>query len=148
MMRIIALMPMMVGTALALSAAVAMAAERYDGTWVIESPQTTTGANVQNPQGCEPVRLELQVKDNEITGTLKREVLGRARVENAPRGAPVTGKVEPDGTINAQWENYVATGKLTGDSGQVRWTGECGPRVATAKRVAPAEETGSTTHPK
>ena len=144
MMRIASLMPV-AGAALALSTVLAMAAGPYDGTWLIASPQTTTGTNVQNPRGCEPVQLEVQVKDNQLNGNLKRELLGRARVENSPSGAPVTGKVEPDGTITAQWENYIAVGKLNGDSGQLRWNGECGPRVAMVKRIGPPKQSGSST---
>lgn len=144
MTRFLACLPA-AGAVLALSANLALAEGRYDGTWVIEAPQAAGAANAINPRGCEPVRIEIQVKDNRVTGNLKRQTLGRGRVESSPSGAPVTGRVDQDGTLNAQWENYIVTGKLRGDTAEVRWNGECGPRVAQGKRVA--EHTGSSTQP-
>ena len=49
--------------------------------------------------------------------------------------APVTGSVGADGGVNVTWQNFHATGKLSGNAGTVGWAGECGPRTATASRV-------------
>ncbi len=48
------------------------------------------------------------------------------------------------GTINAQWESYKATGKLSGNSAQLKWRGECGERVATGGRTSSTSGSGTT----
>ena len=67
--------------------------------------------------------------------------------DNETRGPVITphGTVAPDGTINAQWESYKATGKITGNTAQIKWRGECGERVATGGRANGNTGSGSTT---
>ena len=131
----------------ALPLGAAVAAGPYDGTWVVDAPQAG-GAGAQEgaePTGCEPLRLEFQVQDNRITGSLKRSPYGGARVTpgTGPGSAPITGTVGPDGTINAQWQQYKATGRLSGDHAEVRWNGQCGPRIAMGGRANGTEGSGS-----
>lgn len=56
----------------------------------------------------------MQIRDNQITGSLERVatttgpvIVERGQGRNA---RPVTGTVAPDGTVNAQWQNYRAIG--------------------------------------
>ena len=44
--------------------------------------------------------------------------------------------VQADGSVTAEWEGYKAAGKLVGEGGTVTIVGQCGPRNATATRVA------------
>jgi hypothetical protein len=83
------------------------------------------------------VRLPFQIADNKITGSLQRAPYGTGRVEqgSGSSATPITGTVQPDGTFNAQWQNYKGTGKLSGDQAELKWNGECGPRVATGGRA-------------
>lgn len=125
------------------------AAEQYDGSWVADAPAAGgVGAGTSVPTGCEAVRIPFKVSDNQISGNLERSTYGTGRVQANPSGTPITGTVQPDGSFNAQWQNYHATGKLVGNKVEVHWNGECGPRVATGTRVATAaESTGATMAP-
>jgi hypothetical protein len=133
---------------LAVGMIAAEAAGPYDGTWQFQAPAGTAVANITDPAGCEPVKFQVQVKDSKITGSLARDLVGRGRVENSEgKGAtPITGKVEPDGAIISQWQDYTATGKLEGSKGSLRWNGPCGLRTATGERIGAAS--GSSTAPK
>lgn len=138
MMRLLVVAPA-AGAVFALSIASTMAAGQYDGTWLVEAPKAAGVANPTNPQGCDPVRLRIEVKNDRVTGELERAALGRQRVEagSGSRATPLTGRIEPDGTVNAQWQDINVTGKLTGDTGELRWRSDCGQRVGTAKRISP-----------
>jgi hypothetical protein len=127
---------------LAASLLPAHAAGPYDGNWYVDAAPAAQTSTSDVPAGCDAVRIPFQVTDNKITGSLQRAPYGTGRVEQGTgrAAAPITGTVQPDGTINAQWQNYRATGKLSGDTAEIRWNGECGPRVATGGR---AEATGS-----
>jgi hypothetical protein len=121
------------------------AAGAYDGTWVVDVPSAGT-INGSNNMVCPALRIPVQIRDNEVTGTLQRvetttgAVIVEAGNNNASAG-PVAGTVAPDGTVNAHWQNYRASGKLGPQTGQVTIRGECGPRIATAIRISPVEGT-------
>ena len=124
-----------------------LAAGPYDGTWQVDAaPAGNSGTNTTGSAQCEGIRVQFQVKDSQVQGSLARSPYGGNRVTQTGRGAtPITGTVQPDGTINAQWQGNKATGKLTGDKAELRWKGQCGPRVATGSRVATEGSAGSTT---
>jgi len=108
---------------------------RYDGTWVVDIPvaieQKTT-----NPT-CPALRLVIRVKDDQISARLLRNPVGNTISNSDQPDAPVlTGHVDPDGTVNAEWQGFSATGKLAGDTANLVVKGECGPRNATGVRVA------------
>jgi hypothetical protein len=112
----------------------AHAAGPFDGSWYVDAgPQGGTGTN-ERSSGCEGVRIPFKVTDNKISGNLKRSVYGTGSVSSSEAGTPFSGTVAPDGSISAKWEKYTATGKLTGDKAELRWSGECGARVATGGR--------------
>lgn len=117
----------------------------YDGTWVVEAAPAGGGASVSDVASCEGVRLQFEVKNNQINGMLGRSPYGGGRVtQTGPGTTPVSGTVAPDGTLDARWQKYQATGKLSGDKAEMRWRGACGPRVATGGRVTSTEGAGST----
>ena len=118
----------------------------YDGTWQVDAPEAGGGTSISDVGACEPVRLRFDVKNNQLQGMLGRSPYGGTRVtQSGPGTTPISGTVQPDGTINAQWQEYQATGKLTGDKAELRWKGACGSRVATGGRVASTEGAGSST---
>jgi hypothetical protein len=119
----------------------AQAAGPYDGDWFVDAGPAGQAQPTAESSGCDAVRIEFRVIDDRVTGNLRRSPYGTGRVESGEGGPPISGTVQPDGTVNAQWQSYRATGKLTGDRAEVRWNGECGPRVATGGR---AEAAGST----
>jgi hypothetical protein len=128
----------------ALSAVSVHAAGPYDGTWQVEAPAAGTRDTPTLRARCEGLRLQFEVKDNQIQSSLARSPQGRGRVTQNGRGqTPITGTVQPDGTVNARWESFNITGKLTGDKAELRWNGQCGPRVAMGGRVAATEGSGS-----
>ncbi len=131
----------------ALSAISVHAAGPYDGTWQVDAAAAgTSGTNTTGRAQCEAVRLQFDVKDNQIQSSLARSPQGGGRVTQTGRGAtPISGTVQPDGTVNAQWQSFNVTGKLTGDKAELHWNGQCGPRVATGGRIESTEGTGSTT---
>ncbi len=123
----------------------AVAAGPYDGSWYVDAAPAGN-ASTSDVASCDGVRLQFQVKDNQIQGSLARAAYGGNRVtQTGPGLTPITGTVQPDGTINAQWQGYKATGKLTGDKAELRWKGQCGPRVATGERMASEGAAGSST---
>jgi hypothetical protein len=138
----------MAAVALALASLPAKAAGPFDGTWQVDSGGLGTAtAQAMEGTGCEPEILKFEVKDNQIQGGLAFAPSDPNRVQNSqgPRSAPISGSVQEDGTLNAQWESYKVTGKMTGDKVELRWRAPCGPRVATGTRIAPAEASGSST---
>jgi hypothetical protein len=116
----------------------------YDGTWQVDAPDAGN-SSTSDVSGCEAARLQFQVKNNQVQGSLGRSPYGARFTQSGPGTTPISGTVQPDGTLNAQWQSYTATGKLTGDKAEMRWRGACGPRVATGGRTASTEGTGSTT---
>jgi hypothetical protein len=124
----------------------AFAAGNFDGTWVVDVPAAGLINNRSNNEVCPALRIPIQIRNDQVTGTLQRVATATGAVvveQGAGSGdsGPVTGTVAPDGTVNAQWQNYHAVGRLGAQTGQVTIQGECGPRMATAVRItAPATE--------
>ncbi|HKW54286.1 MAG TPA: hypothetical protein VJO12_11385 [Stellaceae bacterium] len=117
----------------------------YDGTWMVDAASAGSGTSTSDVAACEAVRLQFDVKNNQVNGMLGRSPYGGGRVtQSGPGTTPVSGTVQPDGTLFAQWQSYQATGKLTGDKAEMHWRGTCGPRVATGGRVTSTEGAGST----
>ncbi len=109
---------------------------RFDGTWQVDSAGISLDPSAETPSGCGAIQVRFQVKDSQIAGGLKRTPYGNS-VESG-RGflsAPMSGTVQPDGTVNMYWERYTVTGKITGDKVRLQWKGECGPREATGERL-------------
>ena len=121
--------------ALAMPLLPAAAAGPYDGSWYVDAPQAGGAGTNENTSGCAPVRIPFTVTDNKISGKLQRAAYGTGRVEASETGTPFTGTVAADGGVSAKWENYTVTGKLTGDKAELKWTGQCGDRVATGGRA-------------
>jgi hypothetical protein len=124
--------------ALVVAAAPAFAAGTFDGTWVVDVP---SGGPLSGGDEalCPALRFTVAIKDSHVTGTLTRVPTrtGGVVVETGTSNvsAPVTGTVQPDGTVAADWLNYHAAGKLTAKDGVATIKGECGPRQATLVRV-------------
>jgi hypothetical protein len=120
------------------------AAGNYDGTWVVDVPSAGLINDRSNESVCPALRIPIQIHDDQVTGNLQRVATetGAVIVEQGTGSGdsgPVTGTVAPDGTVNAQWQNYHAVGRLSARTGQVTIQGECGPRTATVVRItAPA----------
>lgn len=139
----------LLGVAFALSTVAAWSAGPFDGTWQVETSPTRQGTPAERTRGCEPVRFQFTVRDNQIHGDLARAVSGNGGVTpgQGPGSTPVTGTVKPDGTVDAQWQNINATGKLTGNKAEISWmSGACGQRVATGERLVSGEGEGSSTN--
>ena len=126
----------LLAAALALPLLPAQAAGQYDGSWYVDAPSAQNAGTTERSSGCEPVRLPFKVVDNQISGSLQRAPYGTGRVEagSGSSSAPITGTVQPDGSFTAQWESYKGTGKLSGNTAQLSWKGECGTRMATGGR--------------
>jgi hypothetical protein len=125
------------GAASTLPASAQGVAGRFDGTWQVDSAGISLDPSAETPSGCGSIQVRFQVKDSRIAGGLKRTPYGNS-VESGQGflSAPMSGTVQPDGSVNMNWERYVVTGKMTGDKVQLQWKGECGPRVATGERLA------------
>jgi hypothetical protein len=128
----------------------ANAAGPFDGTWEVDSAGlgTETAPTVRRTS-CEPETLRFEVKDNQVRGGLASPHSDPERVRNnkRPRSAPISGAVQADGTVSAQWENYAVTGKMIGDNVELYWRTSCGPRVAIGSRIAHDVNSGSTASP-
>jgi outer membrane protein OmpA-like peptidoglycan-associated protein len=129
-------------TALALAAfAVPMvpahAAAPFDGTWVIDVPADRITADDGAPT-CPALRLRVQITDNQVSGNFRRSYPEPQNiVSNGGRNdaSRVTGNVQPDGSMTAQWQNFHAAGKFVGDDAGLTVQTECGPLKATAYRL-------------
>jgi hypothetical protein len=116
----------------------ARAATPYDGTWVIDIPPSTIISR-EDESACPALRFPVQIKDGRVTGSLEQVPSAESSlvVENGdgPAASMVTGTVGADGTVDAQWQNYHATGNLAGNRGEITVATECGPETAQAFRV-------------
>ncbi len=148
-------MKRMITASLALAAltslpSLADAAGPFDGTWQVNSGGLGTAtAEAMKGTSCTPETIRFEITDNQVQGSLARVPSDQSRVE-ASQGsgsAPVVGTVAADGSVNAQWESYTVTGKITGDKVELRWRASCGPRVAIGSRIVPNAAAGSTTSP-
>jgi hypothetical protein len=113
----------------------AYAAGPYDGNWVIDAPGVGGAIGAEGEYMCPALRLPFQVKDGQVIGDLHRTATGTIEAGKTSNSAPVTGSVSGDGGVNVTWQNFHATGRLSGGAGTVGWAGECGPRTATASKV-------------
>ena len=137
--------PAKFGTAALLAFAIAFvspglvrAAGPYDGNWVL----TASGAGGRLPdlgaeQACSNFRLPFQIRDNQVVGNASRSADNPTNIVASPSGSPVTGSVQPDGSFNAQWQDFAINGKITGNTLTANWNGQCGERTATGTRVSP-----------
>jgi hypothetical protein len=121
--------------AVALATLPAQAAGPYDGNWVIDAPPAGGAIGAEGQYTCPALRLPFHVQDGHVMGDLHRTATGTIEAGKTSNSSPVTGAVGADGSVNVTWQNFHATGKLSGSSGQVGWAGECGPRTATATKV-------------
>ena len=83
----------------------AHAAGPFDGTWQVDSGGLGTAtAQAMAGTGCEPEILKFQVRDNQIQGGLAFAPSDPKRVQNTqgPRFSPISGSVQPDGSLTAQ----------------------------------------------
>lgn len=92
---------------------------QYDGNWVLTAPGVggrLTGTSGGVEQACSDFRLPFQVRDNQIVGNAARSADLPTEIVASPRGTPIKGSVQPDGTFNVQWETFNISGKITGDT--------------------------------
>ena len=119
--------------------AFAQGASDYNGVWVLDIPSSPAFSRVGYAT-CPGLRLPLRIAAGQVTGEVSQvpSATGGLELESGdgPNASPVTGTVSPDGIVNAQWENFRASGRLSGDTGQITVETECGPAQATATRVA------------
>ena len=127
----------------------AVAAGPFDGSYtVIAQAAGSGGTNTTGRSECEGVQLQFQVVNNQLVGELARSPYSPGRVTSGPgrNATPISGTVQPDGSFNASWESFRATGHLTKDGkAELSWRGQCGPRVAQGQRSN--ENVGSSTPP-
>jgi hypothetical protein len=121
--------------AIALPMPTAHAAGPFDGTWVIDAPAAGGAIGAEGEYTCPALRMPFQVKDGQVIGSLRRTTENRIEPGAGPNSAPVSGSVGADGGVSVNWMNFHATGKLAGSTGQVMWSGECGPRTASATKT-------------
>ena len=115
----------------------ARAESSYDGTWIVDFPPADHIADT-GEYVCPALRLRADVKDGKISGSLARFFPGNV-VENATGypASPVTGSVEPDGSLEAYWLGWIVRGKITGDQADLTLLfGQCGPRHMIGRRIA------------
>jgi hypothetical protein len=116
----------------------AFAATAYDGTWVLDVPSSTIIPRTGEAY-CPALRLPVQVTNGQVTAMLHRvpspDDTDVVESGAGPAASPVTGQVSADGSVEAQWQGYRATGQLSGNTGEITVDGECGPRTSVATRV-------------
>lgn len=126
------------------------AAGQFDGTWQVDSGGVGTAtAEAMEGTSCAPETIRFEIRDDQVQGSLAKVPSDQSRVE-ASQGSgssPVVGTVAADGSVNAEWESYAVTGKITGDKVELHWRASCGPRVAIGSRIVPNATAGSTTSP-
>jgi hypothetical protein len=112
------------------------AAGPFDGTWQLDAP----GAGGSSPEAgskCPALRLRFAIKDGQVQGRFERSPdLRHVETGEGHEGSAFTGSVGADGTLSTNWEGIKGSGKLAGNAGQLKWTGDCGPRVGTLARVS------------
>ena len=124
-----------VSTAFLLATPAVRAAGPYDGVWQIDIPQS--GMLQDGGFACGSARIQVQMKDNVVSGTLKRGGTGTVETgSSGPSAAPVSGNVSADGKLTAKWQGYTAGGQLSGNTGRLTVQRMCGRVTATATRAA------------
>jgi outer membrane protein OmpA-like peptidoglycan-associated protein len=144
-------------TALALAAFTlptvpAHAAGRFDGTWIIDLPPDVIAAD-DYAATCPALRLKVQITDNQVSGNLRRSdpaSLNVVEIGGRTASSQVSGAVQPDGDLSAQWQNFHASGRLVGPNAGLTVQTECGPmhahvwrlddQTATVAAISPAPQ--------
>jgi hypothetical protein len=125
----------LVSTTFLLATPAVRAAGPYDGVWQIDIPQS--GALEEGGFACGSARIQVQVRDNVVSGTLKRGGTGSVETgSTGPSAAPVSGNVSANGKLTAKWQGYTASGQLSGNTGRLTVQRMCGRVTATATRAA------------
>jgi hypothetical protein len=113
--------------------------DAFNGQWVVDVPSSPVIAG-ESESVCPALRLPVRIEQGQLRAELAPApvMTGGLVIEKSegPDAAPLTGEVAPDGTLNAQWQNFHATGRLDGDTGLITVQTECGPATATAVRVS------------
>jgi hypothetical protein len=105
-----------------------------NGTWIIDAKGVGHAGGEGNDAYCPRIHLIAVVKNGVLNGDFLAVPNETAAQSTAPIGRqPITGTVDTDGTVNARYQSLQITGKITGDTIQLGWTGECGPRTAMGK---------------
>ncbi len=123
--------------AFALPMTSARAAGPFDGTWIIDVPADTISGADDNAV-CPALRLRVQITDSQVTGDFRRSFPEDSNVveTGGTNGASqVSGNVQPDGALTAQWQNFHAAGQMAGDRGTLTMQSECGPLQALVRRL-------------
>ncbi len=131
--------------ALALPMGPARAAGAFDGTWIIDVPADSLSGSGGEPT-CPALRLGVQITDNQVSGNFQRaypELENVVEDGDSDRATRVTGVVQPDGAMTAQWQNFHAAGQFVGNGAGLTVQSECGPLQARIWRLD--EETTQTT---
>lgn len=119
----------------ALTTASVRAAGPYDGVWTIDIPQA--GRLAEGGFACQANRIQFLVTNNVVSGNLQQGGAGNVQTgSSGPTAAAVTGSVSSNGTLDASWQGFKATGQLTGGNGQVTVQTRCGDVQAAATRTA------------
>jgi outer membrane protein OmpA-like peptidoglycan-associated protein len=123
--------------AFALPMAPAHATGPFDGTWIIDVPADTISGADDNSV-CPALRLRVHIIDSQVTGQFRRSFPEDSNVVETGGNngaAQVSGNVQPDGALTAQWQNFHAAGQMVGDRGNLTMQSECGPLQAIARRL-------------
>jgi hypothetical protein len=138
MLRSLSMLSTMASAAIALLGVLtnpAHAAGPFDGTWELNAP----GAGGGGPEvgnKCPALRLRFEIKDGQVEGRFGRSPdLREVGTAEGREGSAFVGSVGPDGTLTTRWEGIDGSGKLAGNTGQLKWKGACGPRAGTLTRV-------------
>jgi len=123
--------------AFALPMAPAHAAGPFDGTWIIDVPSDTISGADSNAV-CPALRLKVQIADNQVTGQFRRSMPEDSNIVETGgtnSASQVTGNVQPDGALTAQWQNFHAEGQMAGNRAKLTMQSECGPLIARGRRL-------------
>ena len=122
---------------------VAWAAGRYDGNWVFDFPSAGAVNSFTNEGSCGAFRVPVQIANDQISGSLGVGGYGGAGSGSLRSGgygssaSPVTGTVQPNGSLRGNWQNWTFAGQLANARGDLTIAkSQCGPRKGTAYRVA------------
>jgi hypothetical protein len=135
MARFLPVLTTVAAMAVAVYALPAQAAGPFDGNWVIDAPPAGGAIGAEGEYTCPALRMPLAVKDGQVMGDLHRTPTGTIEAGKAANSSPVSGSVDGSGNVSVTWGAFQAKGHLAGSSGTVGWSGECGPRTATATKV-------------
>jgi outer membrane protein OmpA-like peptidoglycan-associated protein len=116
----------------------AFAASPFDGTWIIDVPSDTINGGGDGVPVCPALRLQVQITNDQISGNFRRSYPEADNVvADGGRNVAsmVTGIVQPDGAVAAQWQNFHAAGTMLGAHPGLTVDTECGPLRARMWRL-------------